>query len=327
MPSNPFLFYRCLLTGFLVLATCEILVASPEQGSQEQGSAALSSYLLGPDDQFVIHALDAEEINEKPVRVGSDGMISLPMIGRMKVAGMTIEQVEDELKKRLQSYLQHPEISVSVHEFRSQTVSVIGSVKNPGTIQVRGQKRLVEILSLAGGIADDAGHSLKITRQRQWGPIPLPNSSIDSTGQFNIAEVNLKTLIDAETPEENIPVMPNDVISIPRGELVFVIGDVKKSGGVVLKRQDRITVLQALSLAEGLERTASPKKARILRSTPGAVKRTEEPVDLKAMLAGQANDVTLSADDILFVPGSKSRTGLLQTLQAVSAVAVTIAVW
>src|SRR5690242_18873541 len=99
MPLNPFLFYRCLLTGFLVLATCEILVASPEQGSQEQGSAALSSYLLGPDDQFVIHALDAEEISEKPVRVGSDGMISLPMIGRMKVAGMTIEQVEDELKK------------------------------------------------------------------------------------------------------------------------------------------------------------------------------------------------------------------------------------
>src|SRR5262249_24738154 len=115
--------------------------------------------------------------------------------------------------------------------------------------------------------------------------------------------------------------------SIPRGELVYVIGDVKKSGGFVLKSKDTITVLQALSLAEGLDSTATPKKARILRSTPGAAKRTEEPVDLKAMLAGNTNDVVLNPEDILFVPGSKKRTAMLQTLQMATALAVCVAVW
>src|SRR5215510_9061888 len=142
MPSSACFFSRCLLTGFLVLAAFGVLVASPDPSSP-----ALSSYLLGPDDQFVIHALDAEEISDKPVRIGSDGLISMPMIGRMKVAGMTVEQLEHELEKRLKSYLQHPEVSVGIQEFRSQTVSVIGSVKTPGSMQVRGQKWLLEILS------------------------------------------------------------------------------------------------------------------------------------------------------------------------------------
>jgi polysaccharide export outer membrane protein len=267
------------------------------------------------------------EISDKPVRVGSDGTINLPMLGRVKVIGMTVEQLEDELKKRLQMYIQNPQVSVGVTEYRSQTVSVIGSVRNPGIHQVRGQKRLIEILSLAGGLADDAGHSLKITRLREWGPIPLPGATLDATGRFSIAEVNLKSLIDAKSPEHNIPVLPNDVVSIPRGEMVYVIGDVRKSGGFVLKNRDTISVLQALSLAEGLEKTAAPKKARILRSTPNAGKRTEIPINLKATLAGDAKDVTLQADDILFVPGSKTKGALLQTMQTAAAVVVGVAVW
>jgi polysaccharide export outer membrane protein len=176
---------------------------------------------------------------------------------------------------------------------------------------------------LAGGLADDAGHSLKLTRRREWGPIPLPGAAPDPTGQFTIAEVNLKSLIDAQTPEQNIPVLPNDIVSVPRGELVYVIGDVKKSGGFVLKNRSTITVLQALSLAEGLDRTAAPKKARILRSVPGAEKRTEIPVNLKDMLAGKANDVGMNVDDILFVPGSRMKAAMVPIIQT----AIGVAVW
>ncbi|MCI0423322.1 MAG: polysaccharide export protein [Acidobacteria bacterium] len=316
------LYFVCLAGLIPGLMDSELTLALPEQTV-----SALSSYLLGPDDQLTIRALDAEEISDKPVRIGSDGTINLPLVGRLKVAGLTVEQLEGELKKRLQTYIQNPQVTVSVVEYRSQTVSVIGSVKNPGAHQVRGRKRLIEVLSLAGGLLEDAGHSLKITRRREWGPIPLPGATLDPTGQFNIAEVNLKALIEARTPEQNIPILPNDVISVPRAEMVYVIGDVRRSGGFVLKNRDSISVLEALSLAEGLDRTASPKKARILRPTPGSAKRTEIPVNLKQMLAGEANDVTLNPDDILFVPGSKTKGAVLQTLQTAASVVVGVAVW
>lgn len=311
------IYVAVIAASILALACSDCLLAFADQSAP-----ALSSYVLGPDDQLSLRALDAEEISDKPVRVGSDGMINLPMVGRVKVIGMTVEQLENELRKRLQTYIQNPQVSVSVTEYRSQTVSVIGSVRNPGTHQVRGQKRLIEILSLAGGLAEDAGHSLKITRRREWGPIPLPGAAPDPTGQFTIAEVNLKALIEAKTPEQNIPILPNDVVSVPRGEMVYVIGDVRKSGGFVLKNRDTISVLQALSLAEGLDKTAAPKKARILRSIPGAEKRTEIPVNLKAMLAGDANDLTMHADDILFVPGSKTKAAMLTAVSVVGMVAV-----
>lgn len=289
----------------------------------EEAPPTLSSYVLGPDDQLSLQALDAEEISGKPFRVGSDGMINLPMVGRVKVVGMTVEQLENELRNRLQKYIQNPQVTANVTEYRSQSVSIIGSVRNPGTHQVRGQKRLIEILSLAGGLADDAGHSLKLTRRREWGPIPLPGAQPDPTGQFTIAEVNLTSLIEAKAPEQNIPVLPNDIVSVPRGEIVYVIGDVKKSGGFVLKNRNTITVLQALSLAEGLDRTAAPKKARILRSTPGAEKRTEIPVNLKDMLSGNAKDVGMNADDILFVPGSRMKAAMVPIIQT----AIGVAVW
>src|ERR1017187_6468996 len=250
------------------------------------------TYLLGPDDVITVHAVDAEEIPDKPIRIGSTGYISLPMVGRIEAGGRTVDDLEKEITERLKTYIRNPEVAVGVAEQRSQPVSVIGEVATPGIHQLQGRKTLVEILSLAGGARADAGYSIKITRQNEWGPIPLPNVVMDPSGRFSVAEVNLKAILEAKNPAENILIMPNDVISVPRAEAVYVIGDVKRPGEFVLGVKANISVLQVLALASGLEKTAASSKARILRASLSPdLKRTEIAVNLSKILAGKDEDV------------------------------------
>jgi polysaccharide biosynthesis/export protein len=154
----------------------------------------------------------------------------------------------------------------------------------------------------------------------------LPGASDDPTGQFSVAQVNLKSVMNSQNLEENIVIQPNDVISIARAEMVYVIGDVRQSGGFVLNERETIPVLQALSLAGGASPTATPDKAKILRPTPGNSNRTEIPVDLKKILAGQANDVALKSEDILFVPGSAFKKTALPILQSAVSIGAGISI-
>ena len=293
-------------------------------------ASAAASYLLGPEDQITVKVLDLEEIsdeNGRPVRIDSRGNISLPVAGRVHAEGLTAEQLEGEIAKRLTSVLQKPEVTVSVVEFRSQPVSVLGSVKTPGVQQVHGRKTLFEVVSLAGGLNLDAGNIIYITRAKSAGPLPLPNATDDSTGEYWTASVNVKSVMDAKNPEENIEVMPNDVISVPKGDLVYVIGSVHKAGGFVLSEKDRISVLQALSLAEGLDKDASRKSAKILRQSPNSANRTEIPVNLQDILAGKASDVPLLADDILFVPTGVAKSAGLRSLEIAVQMATGLAIY
>jgi polysaccharide biosynthesis/export protein len=287
-----------------------------------------SGYILGPGDQIAIHAVNFEEINDKPIAIDLSGSIRLPMVGRIPVSGLTIEQVGSEIAKRLETYVKHPDVSVSVAEFRSQPVSVIGAVKNPGVQQVQGQKTLVEMLSLAGGLdTTTAGSTLKITRRLEWGRIPLPGAITDPTNQFSVAQVSVKSLLEAKTPEENVLVKPYDVISVPRGETVYVIGEVLKAGGFLLNDSEQVTVLQALSMAGGMDKMAQPQNARILRRIPGASSRTEIAVDLNKILGGKTPDVRMQAEDILFVPNSVPKRAALRALEAAIQMGTGIAVF
>jgi len=275
-----------------------------------------SGYILGPGDQITIHVVSLEEISDKPISIDLSGSIHLPMVGQIPVSGLTIEQVGSEIAKRLETYVKHPDVSVTITEFRSQPVSVIGAVKNPGVQQVQGRKTLLEMLSLAGGVDTiTAGSSLKIIRRLEWGPIPLPNAKNDPTNQFSIAQVNIKSLLEASKPEENIPVQPYDVISVPRGETIYVIGEVLKPGGFVLNDAEQVTVLQALSMAGGADKMAQPQHARLLRRVPGAASRTEIPIKLNEILDGKTADVRMQAEDILFVPNSVPKRAAVRAIE------------
>jgi polysaccharide export outer membrane protein len=289
---------------------------------------SLRSYTLGPEDKLTVKVLDLEEISDKDTyRVDMRGNLNLPVAGRVHVEGMTVEQAEAEIEKRLGSVLQEPEVTISVAEFRPQPVSVLGAVRNPGVVQIVGRKTLFEVLSLAGGLNADAGNVIKVTRAKQYGPLPLSGAVDDTTGQYRVAELSVRDVMTAKSPEQNIAIAPHDVISVPKGDLVYVIGCVKKSGGFILGEREKISALQALSLAEGLDRAASSSKAKILRSVGDSDNRVEIPVNLKKILAGKGDDVPLLANDILFVPTSMPKNAAIRGLESAISIGTGIAIY
>jgi len=294
----------------------------PDSGSQP----AASSYLLGAEDQIALRVVDAEDLSEKPVRIDAEGYIRLPMIGKVHAGGLTVEELATELVEKLKPFIRKPDVSVRIVEYRSQPVSVIGCVKSPGVHQLQGRRSLIEVLSLAGGLGNDSGYTIKITREVQRGILPLAGAVGDTTGRFMIGEVNIKSLVAARNPELNILIMPYDVISVPRAEMIYVTGEVSRSGGFVLGENETMSVLQALSLAGGLNAAASAGDSRILRSQPGSG-RLEIPVDVKKILAGRAEDQALRSDDILFIPTSQPKKAALRALEAAIQVGTGVAIW
>jgi polysaccharide biosynthesis/export protein len=286
-----------------------------------------STYLLGPEDELQISGPELEEISTKTFRVDGEGDIQVPLVGRVHVAGMTVQGAEQEINKRLSSYIRHPQVALDVKELRSQPASILGAVNTPGVHQVEGHKTLMEMISMAGGIRQDAGYSIRITRQVEWGCIPLPGATVDPSGKYSVAEVNLKDIMEAKRPEQNIQVFPHDVITVPKGELVYVTGAVKKSGGFVLNERQNISVLQAISLAEGLGQTPDTKHAKILRMTPGADQRTEIAVNLRGILQGKEKDVSLQGNDILFVPDNTGKKVALRVMEAAIQTGTGIAIY
>jgi len=319
--------------GPVVVLSCALLVlsslglAQAPPASAESEAELRSTYVLGPDDQINVHALDVDEIGEKPIRIDMSGQIRLPLAGRIKAAGLTVEQLENEISQHLKQYVREPEVTVSIAEFRSQPVSVIGAVRNPGVHQLEGRKTLIEIVSLAGGLAEDAGYGLKITRRLEWGAIPLKTAQNDATGKYSVAEVPLGEILNASRPEENIVIKPFDVISVPRAEMVYVTGQVQKAGGYVLRERETLSVLQALSLAGGLSGMSSPKSARILRPTAAGASREEIAIDLKQIMLGKAKDVPLRAEDILFVPENAPKKAIARAAEAAVQVGTGLAIY
>src|SRR5215813_5199690 len=169
-----------------------------------------STYLLGPDDELQVSGPDMDDSVNKAVRVDGEGDIQISLVGRVHVGGLTVQQAEQEINKKLGKYIKNPQAALDVKEMRSQPASVLGAVNTAGVHQVTGHKTLLEMISMAGGIKPDAGYRIRITRQIEWGCIPLPGATIDPSGQYSVAEVNLQDIMEAKRPEENIQILPKD---------------------------------------------------------------------------------------------------------------------
>lgn len=292
-----------------------------------QVNPANNSYVLGPDDQISVWALGIPEISQHTVRIDPNGNIDLPMLGSVHAGGRTTQQLRDDLVNRLKEYVQQPEVTISISEFKSQPVSVIGDVNEPGVHQITGPKNLIEVLSLAGGLLPDAGNSIHITRSLEFGRIPLPTAKDDPTGKFSVAEINVKDLLHASHPAENIIILPHDIISVPRAEIVYVMGEVNRPGGYPLTERASYSVLQALSMAGGVTRSAAPKHAEILRTATGHSSRETLALNVSDILAGKATDVPLQPDDILFIPNNVAKSAGLRALEAAIQVGTGVIIW
>jgi polysaccharide export outer membrane protein len=275
-----------------------------------------TTYALGPDDQLIIRVADVPDITDKPQRIDPNGDLRLPLVGKVHAAGMTVEALEQELTKRLKVYLQEPDVSILLTEFKSQPVSVVGAVGSSGVRQLEGRKTLIEILSLAGGITAEAGPTIRITRRLDVGPIPLAEASADSASGFSTVEIPAKPLMDGLSPEKNIIVQPYDVISVPKADAVFVVGEVGRPGPVPLSSGQSVSVLEALANAGGVLRTSAPKSARVLRRVPGQDTRAEINVDVWKITQGTAADMRLSSGDILVIPDNTGRRIAARSIEA-----------
>ncbi len=303
--------------------TARFVPSAPDRGALTKAS----DYVLGPDDQITVRALHLDEIPADPIRIGSDGYVTLPLIGRVQAAGLTPVELEKRIAVGLKEYVREPDVTVTSVEQRSQPVSVLGSVGRPGIYQLQGGRTLSEVLALCEGLRADAGHKIVITRTERSGPLPLANTVVDATSHVSVGSVEVKNIIGSRSAQDNILIHAHDVISVPRAELVYVLGEVRKPGGFILNENESMSVLQALSLSEGLSITASPGSARILRSSSMEASRQEIPVDVRKILRGKGHDVSLRADDILFIPKNAARGAFLRAVEASVQMGTGVVIW
>jgi polysaccharide export outer membrane protein len=294
-------------------------------------SSPVDDYRIGAEDLLEISVFEAPELN-RTVRVAASGEISLALLGTVQAAGLTPRELEVVLQELLRrTYMKDPHVGVFIREIESHPVSVFGAVKNPGVFQIRGAKTLVGVLSMAGGIADDAGDSVIVMRRAGLPeaadpppakPVatgtPENNSSKDVTDATTgkTVEIDLKNLLQSGDPHYNVLIYPGDVVKVTRAGVVYVVGEVRRPGGFVLKTNENVSVLQALALAEGLTRTSAKSRAQIIRTDEATGARSEIPINLGQILSGKAADPLLRPKDIVFVPNSAGRTALYRGAEA-----------
>ncbi len=267
------------------------------------------NYTLGVNDQILVRAPDVEELNEKAFRIEAEGTIKLPMVGVVRAAGSTIQQLEAELVKQLSVYFRNPRVTISVSQYRSDPAFFVGSFRSPGIYPLQGSRTLVEMLTVVGGLASNASRRLRITRRLDMGKIPLPSATTDVDRKESVVEISITKLLETVNPEEDIVLQPYDVVRASPEEAVYISGAVTRVGAIPLVEKDSISLLQALSLSGGLNSAADGSKAKVLRPILDTTRRAEIPVNIDAIMNGKETDFPLLPNDVLLVPQSKSVTG------------------
>jgi polysaccharide export outer membrane protein len=311
-------------TSLAVSETNDRIAQLAQATSVKQGD-----YVIGSGDLLTVDVFDVPELS-RDVRVNETGYISLPLMpAKVRAESLTTFQLQDKLAELLQTngLVSSPQVSVSIKERNSQPITVIGSVKSPMVLQAIRQTTLLQALSQAGGIADDAGNTVIVTRLASKTPAPVDPNAPPMAAEPQAYTIHLADLLETGDSRFNIPLLGGDVVSVPRAGIIYVVGAVNHPGGFMMQNdRDRMTTLKMLSLAGGTIRTASAKSAIILRKNLETGKRDEVPVDLSKVMKMQAEDITLQASDILYVPDSAGKRALQRTADVAISLTTGIAI-
>jgi len=296
------------LSGFL-LAASSLMAQSRGDGSAVQATSTAPALRLDAGDLVEISTFDTPELSGK-FRVDSRGNITLPIGGPVPVAGLTAEQAGTAIERLLRDrdILKNPHVTVLVLEYATQGISVLGEVKNPGVYALAGRHGALDIISMAGGLTPSASKMVSIThRAPPWETITV-----------NLAGAHGAAL------ENDVEVLPGDRMVVLRAGVVYVIGDVGKPGGYEMEDKDGVTVVQALALAQGVNRTAK-SKGMLIRMTPAG--RTETELALNRILANRAPDPRLQDGDIVYVPLSGAKDWTSKGVSAALQMAVGMVIY
>ncbi len=263
---------------------------------------------LGPGDLIEVGVYNVPELASK-VRVSNSGEVYLPLIDYVHVEGLTQEEAQKLIEKRLEDggFVRSPHVTIFVDEAASQGVTVLGEVTKAGIYPDVADHKLYEVISEAGGFTNSASRKIAVIRRNQPDPIriDLPRNLADDLSG-------------------NIDIQPGDTITVPRAPIIYVVGDVGRPSGLLVDN-GTLTVLQALALAGGTNHTAKLSGARIIRKGPAGM--TETRVAVKKMLEAKAPDITLQADDILFIPVSAAKVAAGRTVEAAMTMATAVSIY
>jgi polysaccharide export outer membrane protein len=256
------------------------------------GAEADTTMRLGVGDLLEVSVYNVPELTSK-ARVSNNGDIYLPLVSYVHVEGLTTDEAQGVIEKKLSDggFVKGPHVTVFVDQYASQGASVLGEVARPGVYPILGQVRLFDLISAAGGLTDKAGNSVSITHRSQ------PDKPFDVTLARNLGD----------SPQANTDIAAGDTIVVRRADIVYVVGDVGRPSGLLIDRGN-LTVLQAIAMAGGTTRTSKLNGTRILHKGPEGI--SEKHVELKKILEAKIPDVPLSPDDILFVPSSSLKLAL-----------------
>jgi polysaccharide export outer membrane protein len=304
-----FLFFVCGLCVMAQTPATGNAPAAPDESTPSQPSHLLpnSNVKLGPGDLIEISVFGVPDLSNK-LRVSSSGDVYLPLIDYVHVAELTTDEAQELIQKRLEDggFVRSPHVSIFVDESASQAITMVGEVSHPGPYPAIGDRRLFDMISLAGGLTDKAGRT--VTIQRRGDP-------------ENIVVQLSENL--AEDTKNDVEVFPGDMIIVSRAGIIYVVGDVNHPSGFMIE-DNSLSVLKALALAGGSTRTSSLTKTRILRQTPKGIQ--EIPINLKKVLYAQAPDVALVKGDVLFIPGSAGKAAAYRTADAAMSLSTALAV-
>ena len=295
------------LAGYVYAQQAERAI-SPS--SLDYNYSNLPTQPVGPDDLLAVSVYDSPELT-RTVRVDAGGNIRLPMLKEpIPVRGMVPSQLEAAIAQSLtrDKVLVDPIVTVTMVEYQSRPVNVVGAVKNPLVFQATRPIPLLDAIARAGGLREDAGSDIVVSRQATQDGKP---ARITET-------IPVRKLIDHADASLNVMLHGGEQVLVPEALKIYVVGNVKKPGAYPVKTDEETTILQLLALSEGLA-PYSAKVAYVYRRTPGGTK-TEVPIELAKIMKRKSPDVPLQANDILYIPDNKGQRLTAQTIDRLAGI-------
>ncbi|MGB7951159.1 MAG: polysaccharide biosynthesis/export family protein [Candidatus Binatia bacterium] len=263
-----------------------------------------ADYSVGPQDLLDVSLFNVDGTDGLPnkvqVRVGNDGSITLPLLGKVQAGGMTRTQLEESLRKHYGKFMHEPDVGVALAENRSKAVYVLGAVKNPGVVPVTGQETLRRLLAMAGGLTKESGMFVHISRrlveEEQTYVISFDDLAKDKTGKFNML------------------IRTGDFINVPPAGTFYVDGYVERPNAYPLARQYRLS--EVVALAGGLSPYAKSSEVTVFRRGPESDVRVLYR-DLDKIRSGEEEDIKIAENDLVVVPPSTAKLIISTLLSSV----------
>ena len=304
---------RAAAQGTATQASPVAMTALPDNPIATKGSLsgtpdAQTRLRIGSGDLVTVNVFDVPEMAQT-IRVNDMGDATLNLVGSLHLAGLTTQEAQGLIAGKLKEghFLVDPQVTVFISEYATQGVSVLGEVAKPGVYQVLGSRTLLDIISLAGGITPFAGSEATVEHR---------NGDTVTVRLTKNAHESLAT---------DVQLSPGDKVLIPRAGIVYVLGDVGRPGGFIMGNDGKMSILQAVAMAGGINPTSSMNHSRLIHKGPAGY--TETPLQLKKILKGHQADFQLQAEDVIYIPPNAAKALLYHAGPSIASSAAGAAIY